>query len=131
TKRKCDYVVDQQNPPHSSETINRTPIVIVLISAAFVAILNQTLLTTAFPHIMKDLDIDANSVQWLQSVFMLVNGIMIPITAFLIDRFTTRQLFFTAMGLFGIGTFISSIALNFTILLDRKSTRLNSSHVSI
>src|SRR5690625_2049345 len=86
-------------------------------SAAFVAILNQNLLTTAFPHIMKDLDIDANSVQWLQSVFMLVNGIMIPITAFLIDRFTTRQLFFTAMGLFGVGTFISSIAPNFTILL--------------
>lgn len=111
------YVVDQQNPPHSSETINRTPIVIVLISAAFVAILNQTLLTTAFPHIMKDLNIDANSVQWLQSIFMLVNGIMIPITAFLIDRFTTRQLFFTAMGLFGIGTFISSIAPTFTILL--------------
>jgi len=115
---KCDiYMVDQDESTYSNETFNRTPIVIVLISAAFVAILNQTLLTTAFPHIMRDLNIDANSVQWLQSIFMLVNGIMIPITAFLIDRFTTRQLFFTAMGLFGLGTFISSIASNFTILL--------------
>src|SRR5690625_7512359 len=115
---KCDiYMVDQDESTYSNETFNRTPIVIVLISAAFVAILNQTLLTTAFPHIMKDLNIDANSVQWLQSIFMLVNGIMIPITAFLIDRLTTRQLFFTAMGLFGLGTFISSIAPNFTILL--------------
>lgn len=110
-------MVDQQKPTHSPETLNRTPIVIVLISAAFVAILNQTLLTTAFPHIMRDLNIEANTVQWLQSVFMLVNGIMIPITAFLIDRFSTRALFFTAMGLFGLGTFISSIAPNFTVLL--------------
>lgn len=110
-------MVDDQESSNTTETFNRRPIVIVLISAAFVAILNQTLLTTAFPHIMKDLNIDANAVQWLQSVFMLVNGIMIPITAFLIDRFSTRKLFFTAMGLFGLGTLVSSIAPNFTILL--------------
>lgn len=48
---------------------------------------------------------------------MLVNGIMIPITAFLINRFTTRQLFFTAIGLFGIGTLISAIAPSFVVLL--------------
>lgn len=33
---------------------------------------------------------------------MLVNGIMIPITAFLIEKFTTRRLFMTAMGSFGL-----------------------------
>lgn len=110
-------MTEYQDPSSSSAKQNRTPLVVVLISAAFVAILNQTLLTTALPHIMRDLNIDANAVQWLQSIFMLVNGIMIPITAFLIDRFTTRQLFFTAMGLFGLGTLISSMAPHFTVLL--------------
>ena len=33
---------------------------------------------------------------------MLTNGIMIPITAFLIETFTTRQLFLYAMGMFGM-----------------------------
>src|SRR5699024_399275 len=47
----------------------------------------------------------------------LVNGIMIPITAFLIDRFTTRSLFLTAMGVFSIGTFLCAIAPSFTLLL--------------
>jgi EmrB/QacA subfamily drug resistance transporter len=97
--------------------VNRMPIMIVLISGAFVAILNQTLLATALPHIMRDLQIDASVAQWLQSVFMLVNGIMIPITAFLIQRFTTRGLFLTAMGLFAVGTLICSIAPNFTVLM--------------
>lgn len=100
-----------------STSINKIPIMIVLISGAFVAILNQTLLATALPHIMRDLNIDANVAQWLQSVFMLVNGIMIPITAFLIQRFTTRGLFLTAMGLFAIGTVVCSVAPSFSLLM--------------
>ncbi|RCW69742.1 MDR family MFS transporter [Saliterribacillus persicus] len=97
--------------------INRVPLMIVLISGAFVAILNQTLLGTALPHIMSDLKIDAPTAQWLQSIFMLVNGIMIPITAFLIERFTTRGLFLSAMGSFAIGTLICAISPTFSILL--------------
>src|SRR5699024_3084561 len=102
-------MVDSQDATQSTP-INKITIMIVLISGAFVAILNQTLLATALPHIMRDLDIDASVAQWLQSIFMLVNGIMIPITAFLIQRFTTRGLFLTAMGLFAIGTVVCSVA---------------------
>ncbi|MHA6251571.1 MDR family MFS transporter [Oceanobacillus sp. CAU 1775] len=97
--------------------IKRVPLVIVLITGAFVAILNQTLLGTALPVIMVDLNIDENTVQWLQSSFMLVNGIMIPITAFLIGRFTTRGLFLTAMTLFSLGTLTAALSFNFEILL--------------
>lgn len=97
--------------------INKVPLMIVLISGAFAAILNQTLLATALPHIMEDLHLDANVAQWLQSIFMLVNGIMIPITAFLIEKYTTRGLFLTAMGLFALGTLICAIAPGFSILM--------------
>ncbi|MEI3598210.1 MULTISPECIES: MDR family MFS transporter [unclassified Oceanobacillus] len=101
----------------SVQNFNRVPLVIVLISGAFVAILNQTLLGTALPKIMIDLDLTENTVQWLQSVFMLVNGIMIPITAFLIGRFTTRSLFLTAMSLFSLGTLTAAISGSFEVLL--------------
>ncbi|WP_066187106.1 MULTISPECIES: MDR family MFS transporter [Gracilibacillus] len=101
----------------NTTTINRTPLMVVLISGAFVAILNQTLLGTALPHIMTDLEIDEATAQWLQSIFMLVNGIMIPVTAFLIERFTTRALFLTAMGSFAIGTLIAAIAPSFSLLM--------------
>ncbi len=100
-----------------NEPINRVPLMIVLVTGAFVAILNQTLLGTALPPIMKDLNLSENTVQWLQSVFMLVNGIMIPITAFFIDRFTTRGLFLTAMSMFAIGTLICGLAPNFFFLM--------------
>ncbi|MFD2657797.1 DHA2 family efflux MFS transporter permease subunit [Gracilibacillus thailandensis] len=97
--------------------IKRTPLMIVLMSGAFVAILNQTLLGTALPHIMEDLEIDAATAQWLQSIFMLVNGIMIPVTAFLIERFTTRALFLTAMGSFAVGTLVAAVAPGFSVLM--------------
>ncbi|WP_163537069.1 MDR family MFS transporter [Gracilibacillus sp. YIM 98692] len=100
-----------------SEQVNRVPLMAVLISGAFVAILNQTLLGTALPHIMADLKIDASTAQWLQSIFMLVNGIMIPVTAFLIERFTTRALFLTAIGSFALGTLVCALAPNFGVLL--------------
>ncbi|MFC4403253.1 MDR family MFS transporter [Gracilibacillus xinjiangensis] len=97
--------------------INRTPLMVVLISGAFVAILNQTLLGTALPHIMTDLEINEALAQWLQSIFLLVNGIMIPITAFLIGKFSTRALFLTAMGSFAAGTLVCAMAPGFYVLL--------------
>ncbi|WP_173916834.1 MDR family MFS transporter [Halobacillus sp. Marseille-Q1614] len=110
-------MADDQETSSPQLKINRGPLMLVLISGAFAAILNQTLLATALPHIMRDLNLDASTAQWLTSIFMLVNGIMIPITAFLIERFTTRALFLTAMGLFAAGTVICAIAPNFGILM--------------
>lgn len=101
----------------SPDSINKFPLLLVLISGAFAAILNQTLLATALPHIMEDLHLEASTAQWLTSIFMLVNGVMIPITAFLIERFTTRSLFLTALGLFAAGTLICAVAPNFGILM--------------
>ncbi|WP_042149453.1 DHA2 family efflux MFS transporter permease subunit [Paucisalibacillus sp. EB02] len=101
----------------SVEPIRKVPLLIVLLTGAFVTILNQTLLVTALPVIKEDFQIDDSTVQWLQSIFLLVNGIMIPITAFLIARFTTRGLFLTAMGSFAIGTFLCAIAPEFITLI--------------
>lgn len=97
--------------------IKKAPIVTVLLIGAFVAILNQTLLTTALPHLMSDLNITENEAQWVTTVFMLVNGIMIPITAFLIEKFSTRRLFLTAMGLFVFGTLVCALSPVFSTLM--------------
>lgn len=107
----------KQKNIENMEEINKLPIVIVLITGAFLAILNQTLLATAIPHIMEDLELTENTAQWVTTIFMLVNGIMIPITAFLIETFTTRRLFITAMSTFAIGTFTCAISPNFFILM--------------
>ena len=59
--------------------------VITLMIGSFVAILNQTLMISALPTLMHEFDVPSSTVQWLTTGFMLTNGIMIPITAFLIE----------------------------------------------
>ena len=89
----------------------------VMLFGGLIAILNQTLLAPALPSIMKEMQVDAATAQWLTTGFMLVNGIMIPVTAYLLDRFTTRKLFFISMGVFTLGTFIAGIATSFPVIL--------------
>ncbi len=72
----------------------RTGFVLVLMVGTFLTIINQTLLVTALPKIMSDLDINAINAQWLITAFMLISGIMIPTSAFLLNTITNRTLFF-------------------------------------
>jgi EmrB/QacA subfamily drug resistance transporter len=97
--------------------IKRGPIVASLLIASFVALLSQTVLNVALPSMMEDLNIGEATIQWLITGYMLVNGILVPISAYLIDRFTTRQLFIWATGLFAAGTIMCAVAPGFGILL--------------
>lgn len=84
---------------------------------AFISILNQTLLFTAFPDIMRTFSVSSSTVQWLTTAYMLVNGVWIPVTAYLISRFSTRQLMLFALGSFTLGTLLSAISPSFLLLL--------------
>ncbi len=102
------------------EEVRRIPMMaVMLIGGAFVGLLNETLLATALPSIMNDFGIQENQVQWLTTAFLLTNGgVMIPpISAFLIERFTTRQLFLTSLSIFALGTLIAAISHTFELLL--------------
>lgn len=88
-----------------------------LLTGAVVTSLLQTSLTTALPQIMRELTLSAATAQWLTSAFSLTMAIMVPMTAYLIKRFTTRQVFLAAMILFTLGTLISWWGQSFNILL--------------
>lgn len=90
---------------------------VVLVFGTFVTILNQTVVAPALPKIMAEMSVDAATAQWLTTGFTLVNAIMIPITAFLTDRFTTRRLFIASMGVFTLGTVLAAWGPNFGVLL--------------
>ena len=87
-----------------------------MLLSAFIAILNQTLLNTALPHIMKELNTSENTAQWLVTGFMLVNGTMIPLTAYLMDRIKTKPLYLVSMGIFLVGSIVA-IAPSFGVLM--------------
>ena len=100
-----------------SRHIRVVPLIAVLMSGAFVAILNETLLNVAIAPIMESFGVAASTAQWITTSYLLVVAVLVPVSAFLIQRFTTRQLYLTSMALFGIGTVIAGTAPVFSLLL--------------
>jgi len=104
-----------QNNGKNSVSVNK--ILIVLLLGGFLAMLNETALNIAFPHIMGEFHISAGTVQWLTTIYILVCGIVFLISAFLIERFPTRKLFTASMGFLILGTVVVSLSSNFPVLL--------------
>ncbi|WP_190264622.1 DHA2 family efflux MFS transporter permease subunit [Glutamicibacter nicotianae] len=94
-----------------------TGIIASLALAAFMMILNETVLTVALPGIMQDMAISASTGQWLTTGFLLTLSVVIPTTGFLLQRFAHRSLFFFAIISFIVGTAIAVVAPNFAFLL--------------
>ncbi|MDR7071647.1 DHA2 family efflux MFS transporter permease subunit [Fictibacillus barbaricus] len=92
-------------------------LVMIMILGVFVAILNETLLNVALSKIMNDFGITPSTAQWLTTGYLLVIGVLIPVTAFLIQRFTTRSLFLGAMTLFTVGTLVAAISPGIEVLI--------------
>ncbi|ETT59657.1 MFS transporter [Paenibacillus odorifer] len=100
-----------------TKNINKGILLTILIFGCFLSTLNQTLLNVALSSLMDVFDVTATTVQWISTGFMLINGILIPITAYLMKRFTTRQLFISAMSFLLIGSIICAAAPSFSLLL--------------
>ncbi|KNZ40721.1 DHA2 family efflux MFS transporter permease subunit [Acetobacterium bakii] len=105
------------NQDLASSTIKKGPLLFIMILGAFIAVLNQTIMSVAIPKLITDFNIATTTAQWLTTGYMLVNGVFIPVTAYLMRRFTTRELFLSAMSTFLVGSIISGVAPGFDVLL--------------
>ncbi|AIQ11691.1 MDR family MFS transporter [Paenibacillus durus] len=97
--------------------IKRGVMLSALLIGAFVAFLNENLLTNALPGLMREFGRAAATIQWLSTGYMLVIGVLVPVTALLQQWFTTRQMFLSAMALFLAGTCLCAVSPGFGILL--------------
>lgn len=108
--------------PHSPSTTTPSAVVDTsvlrwLVAAAFVVILNETIMMNAIPRLMVDFDVTASSAQWLSTVFMLTMAVVIPVTGWFLQQVTTRRAFLLAMGVFCAGTVLAALAWTFPVLL--------------
>lgn len=111
--------MNEATPAALSRKATRKEITVIgiVLAGAFLAILNQTVLSPALPKLMETFCITAGTAQWVTSIYLLVNGIMVPISGFLIDRFPTRKLFFASMAAFVVGTALCGMAPSFEVLI--------------
>lgn len=89
---------------------SRTLMILLLLVATFAGVLNQTTLGTAIPTLMKSFHISMATAQEATTWFLLANGIMIPVSAFLATRFSTKWLYIWAYSLLIIGLLMTTLA---------------------
>lgn len=93
---------------------------IVFIVAAAILSAAQSVVTTGISGIMADFHISSTTAQWIYSSFLLVLGVMIPLSAFFTRRFKVKTILLSALSLFLIGSLIAFIAPNIeTLILAR------------
>ena len=106
---------------HGDDAVSTTApsgrVLMLMLAASFVVVLNETILSVALPHLMRDFDIDSITAQWVSSAFLLTMAIVVPTTGYLIERFNTRTLFVAAMSLFTLGTALAIVAPVYAALL--------------
>ena len=91
--------------------------VAVLLFGCLLSELNYTLLSPALPVIMNDMNVGETDVQWLMSVYALVEAVVIPLNAFFLGRFSTRKLFAGSFALFAAGSAVSALGPTFAWLV--------------
>lgn len=114
SNRSCPEVpaaVPETLPPGGLRVIG------LLVVSAFVLILNETTMGVALKPIMDQLGIDELAGQWLTTAFLLTMAVVIPITGYLLQRFDTRPIFLTSLGLFTTGTLIAALSPGFEVLV--------------
>ncbi len=89
----------------------------VFIIAAAILSAAQSVVTTGLAGIMSDYHVSSTTAQWVYSSFLLMLGVMIPLSAFFIRRFKIKVIYISSLTLFVFGSLLSFISPNIEILI--------------
>ncbi|GIP69942.1 hypothetical protein AWA1501_21050 [Lactiplantibacillus pentosus] len=88
-----------------------------MLIGGFVGMFSETSLNIALPQLMAQLHVTTATVQWLVTGYMLMIGIVLPLSSLITKWFTTRQVILFALIDFAVGAIISASAPGFGVLL--------------
>lgn len=93
------------------------PILFAMMISGFIGLFGETALNVAITPLMNLLKVGPTTIQWLTTGYLLVLGILVPVSGLLLQWFTTRQLFVTSLLFSIVGTLVAALSPSFEILL--------------
>jgi EmrB/QacA subfamily drug resistance transporter len=84
--------------------------VLVLVIAAFMAVLDNTIVNVSIPKMMAVFGVGTTDIQWVVTAYSLVVGALVPITGYLGDRFGYKRTFLYSVTLFTLGSALCGMA---------------------
>lgn len=92
-------------------------LIILFIIAASLVTIAQSIITTGVVYLMSDFSVSSTQAQWSYSVFLLVVGVMIPLSAYISRRFNAKTIFFFSLSIFLLGSIICYFSTSLIILI--------------
>ena len=91
-------------------------LVLFTLAAALVTIA-QSIITTGIVYLMGDFSVTSTQAQWSYSAFLLVVGVMIPLSAFISRRFNARTIFLFSLLTFFLGSIVCYFSSSLIVLI--------------
>ena len=104
-------------PATTIETSSRRLLPWLVAVAFFMESLDTTILNTAAPAIAEALKVAPLSMKSVLSSYTLSLAVFIPISGWMADRFGTRRVFASAIGIFTLGSFLCGISRDIHVLV--------------
>lgn len=108
-----DTLIDRIDPESAKTNIT----IAVLVMSAFVMFLNETLLSVALNTLGAEFKATTATIQWVTSGFLLTMAIVIPMTGYLLEKYSLRQIYLASSVSFLAGTLVSAMSPNIAFLL--------------
>ena len=90
---------------------------LIFIIAAAILSAAQSVVTTGIAGIMADFHVSSTTAQWIYSSFLLVLGVMIPLSAYITRRFKVKTILLSSLSLFLVGSLLAYVSPNIIVLI--------------
>ena len=96
---------------------SRAVTLLALALATFMQVLDTTIANVSIPTIAGNLGVSANQGTWIITSFAVANGVSVPLTGWLMQRFGVVRTFVVSILLFTLASFLCGIAWSLPVLL--------------
>jgi EmrB/QacA subfamily drug resistance transporter len=108
---------DAPSPPPSLAASSKSLLPWLIAVAFFMESLDTTILNTGVPTIAAALHVAPLSMKSVLASYTLSLAVFIPISGWMADRFGTRRVFASAIGIFTLGSFLCGISSDLHVLV--------------
>src|SRR5690625_2573704 len=85
-------------------------VVVSVLLGTFTVILNNSMLNPTLPTFMAMFNVDAVTVSWILTIYMVATGMTMPLTGFLGDRFGKKRTYILGLTIFMLGSIGSALS---------------------
>ncbi|MHB1626791.1 MAG: DHA2 family efflux MFS transporter permease subunit [Bacilli bacterium] len=93
------------------------PALFAVVLGVFMAILDTTVVNVAIPKMMSVFNATQNQIQWVITAYLLVTGMLTPVSGYLGDRFGQKRVYLIALTIFTAGSALCGLAWSTDVLI--------------